>query len=53
MTGLLTALQNVTDDSGEPVTVDSSACIESFEAFYDYVDEIWDTLDFASYVSAL
>lgn len=53
MKGLLTALQNVTDEDGSAVTVDSSACIESFNVFYEDIDEIWDTLDLAAYISAL
>lgn len=53
MKGLLTALQNVTDEDGNAVTVDSSACIESFNLFYDDIADVWDTLDLASYISAL
>lgn len=53
MEGLLTTLQNVTDDSGNVILVSTSACTENFNLFYTEISDIWGNIDLSLYQAAL
>lgn len=53
MTGVITSLQNVTDDSGTVILSSTAACTTNFETFYESFPELWSNVNLADYRASL